>query len=148
MSSTRRVSIDNDELAREFLEDACVLGIQTTMEAHRFIWTINHHFRIDLRYQPDTEIILPKRSKSFLFPYYLYNEPSSELQHIVYVNKHDGEYLLPELKHFDFLWLLKTEHDKSVLLQTILAELRSMDQVQVVAELAGEKIRNKQNLVV
>ena len=148
MSTIRKVTIDNDELAREFLEDACVLGIQTTMEAHRFIWMINRHFRIDLRYQPDAEIVLPKRTKSFLFPYYLFNEPNTELQHIMYVNKHDGEYLLPELKHFDFLWMLKTENDKTSLLAGIMSELRNLEQVQVVAELAGDKIKHKQNLIV
>ncbi len=148
MSAIKKIIIDNDELAREFLEDACVLGIQTAMEAHRFIWAINRGFRLDLRYQPDVEIVLPKRAKNFLFPYYLYQDTISDMLHLVYVNKHDGEYLLPELKHFDFLWVLKSETEKREQLQNIIASLRTMDQVQMVAELAGDKIKHKQNLVV
>lgn len=148
MSNTKKIAIDNEELAREFLEDACVLGIQTAMEAHRFIWHANRNFRLDLRYQPDVEIALQKRSKKFLFPYYQYMDEVADMLHLVYVNQYDGEYLLPELKHFDFLWLLKKPGSKTEQLHQIINNLRNMDQVQMVAELSADKIRHKENLVV
>ena len=148
MSNKTKNEIDNNELAREFLEDACVLGIQTAMEAHFFIWRANQNFRLDLRYQPDVEIALQKRSKKFLFPYYQFFDEMADMLHLVYVNQYDGEYLLPELKHFDFLWVLKKEGSKTELLQQIIQVLRSMDQVQMVAELSADKIKHKENLVV
>ena len=41
---------------------------------------------------------------------------SGTIKHYLYNNEDDGEYLLPEFKHLDFLWLIKDDimHDDDV----------------------------------
>jgi hypothetical protein len=65
----------------------------------------------------------------------------------LYDNKHDGEYLLPEFKHLDFLWLLKDDFVSDEALQHLVKSIRTVNGVQLVVELTNEKIRNKEHLV-
>lgn len=76
-----------------------------------------------------------------------YTEPAKQLTHFIYNNKNDGEYLLPELKHLDFLWLLKGEAAADESLPEIIQQIKTINAVQLVVELTNEKIKNKENLV-
>jgi hypothetical protein len=55
--------------------------------------------------------------------------------------------LLPELKHLDFLWLLKGEAAADESLPEIIQQIKTINAVQLVVELTNEKIKNKENLV-
>ena len=67
--------------------------------------------------------------------------------HYLYNNYHDGEYLLPEFKHLDFLWLLKDDYVTDEFVGNLLYSLKSINGVQLVVELTNEKIKNKEHLV-
>ena len=56
-------------------------------------------------------------------------------------------YLLPEFKHLDFLWLLKGDVVADENLQQLMSSIRGVPGVQMVMELAHEKIRNKGHLI-
>ena len=45
------------------------------------------------------------------------------------------EYLLPEFKHLDFLWLMKGDEVCDEAMQETIQTIRSIPQVQLVAEL-------------
>ena len=69
------------------------------------------------------------------------------LEQYLYVNQFDGEYLLPEFKHLDFLWLMKgDEIDPNWLNETTQA-IRETPSVQLVANLSIEQIKNRENLL-
>ena len=57
------------------------------------------------------------------------------------------EYLLPEFKHLDFLWLLKGDTITEESLDNLIQSIRSVNKVQLVVELTNEKIRNKEHLI-
>jgi hypothetical protein len=73
--------------------------------------------------------------------------PTRSLSHFVYNNQFDGEYLLPEFKHLDFLWLMKGEEAGEEMVNETMAAIRSIPGVQLVLELSHEKIKNKEHLV-
>jgi hypothetical protein len=65
----------------------------------------------------------------------------------LYQNQYDGEYLLPEFKHMDFLWLMKydfVDDDKCDWIKQI---VRNLSGVQLVAEMTPDQIKNKGNMV-
>ncbi|TAL40430.1 MAG: IPExxxVDY family protein, partial [Chitinophagaceae bacterium] len=78
---------------------------------------------------------------------YEFREQSNSLEHYVYNNQFDGEYLLPEFKHLDFLWLMKGDVVSTEMLQQKTESLRNIGGVQLVVELTTEKIKNKEHLV-
>lgn len=130
-----------------FFEGARLLGIQAHVKDYLFSWQINQLLGIDFRVNIDLEIQVVKPARSFFFPIYEYAQPSTCLMHYLYNNKHDGEYLLPEFKHLDFLWLMKDDFVSDEFLGNIIHSLRSIPNVQLVTELTNEKIKNKEHLV-
>lgn len=142
-----KLVLDNKEITGMFFEDARVLGIMAPVKDYQFCWHINTSTGLDFRLNPELEIKLVRKKRDYFFALYEYNEPNKFLSHYIYKNQFDGEYLLPEFKHLDFLWLIKGDEvcDES-LLETI-QTIRSIPQVQLVAELTADKISNKENLV-
>ncbi|CAN5435158.1 hypothetical protein BH10BAC3_BH10BAC3_07850 [soil metagenome] len=142
-----KLIIDNELIAEEYFSDARLLGIQCALEPHQFIWHINRQFLYDFRYQSGSEIVVTKKSRPFRYPIFQCKEPQQELLHIIYANQYDGEYLLSELRYFDYLWLIKGEMNDDSLPGLILNELKAIGHVQLVTELSNEKIINKTQLV-
>lgn len=102
---------------------------------------------MDFRINHEVEIRLKKKKRDYFFSVFEYAEPMGSLCHYVYNNQFDGEYLLPEFKHLDFLWLMKDDIVTDTSLQEIIASIRSITGVQLVVELTNEKIKNKEHLV-
>lgn len=73
--------------------------------------------------------------------------PLGSLVHYLYNNDFDGEFLLPEFKHLDYLWLMKGDVVDDTTLAQIINSIRSISGVQLVVELTNEKIKNKEHLV-
>ncbi len=142
-----KLKIDNEALAEEFFEDSLLLGIVAPIKDYQFSWQLNQMLGLDFRVNNDIEIQLSKKQRKYFFSIYEYVVPAVSLTHYLYNNQYDGEYLLPEFKHLDFLWLIKGDpvaaEDLSILLQSI----RSLQGVQLVSEMAHEKIKNKQHLI-
>ena len=139
--------LDNKEMVDGFFEDARLLGIQAPVKDYNYCWQINQLMGIDFRITNVVEIPLKRKNRMYYFPVYEYAQPSTCLMHYLYNNQHDGEYLLPELRHLDFLWLLKDDYVPNEFLSDLVYSLRSLNGVQLVLELTNEKIKNKEHLV-
>ncbi|ULQ55728.1 IPExxxVDY family protein [Flavihumibacter rivuli] len=142
-----KLKLDVSEMAEEFFEDSKLLGIVAKVKDYQFCWQLNQRFRFRFRLNNDIEIQLSKKQRNYFFPIYQYPEPNSSLIHYLYNNHHDGEYLLPEFKHLDFLWLVKGDVIDQVALQEIIQSIRSISAVQLVTELTNEKIKHKDHLI-
>ena len=102
---------------------------------------------MDFRINNDIEIQLSKRERNYFFAVYEFSEPTGSLSHYLYNNRFDGEYLLPEFKHLDFLWLMKGDIVNEESLQQTINDIKQISGVQLVIELTNQKIRNKEHLV-
>lgn len=142
-----KLKLDLDELAQDFFEDSRLLGIVAPMKDYRFSWLLNHILQFDFRVKNDIEIQLTKKGRQYFFAVYEYREPNGSLCHYLYNNQFDGEYLLPEFRHLDFLWLMKGDLPSEELITEITTSLKSITGVQLVMELTNEKIRNKGHLI-
>jgi hypothetical protein len=142
-----KLSLNNHELAEEFFEDTRLLGIMAPVKDYQFCWNLNSILGMDFRINHEIEIQLKRKKRDYFFTVYEYGEPTGSLSYYVYNNQDDGEYLLPEFKHFDFLWLMKGDFVSDESLQQTIQSIKSIHGVQLVAELTNEKIKNKENLV-
>ena len=143
-----KLIIDNNQIAEAFFENARLVGIQCPVEAHRFVWMANRHFGYRFVYQNEGEIRMVAQKREYEFPIYHCRESNMELDHYLYLNNDDGKHLLAELKHIDFLWLLKGALGNDAFINSLMNELRKMEQVQLVIELTNEKIKHKEHLVI
>jgi hypothetical protein len=142
-----KLVLDTKDMTDGFFEEAKLLGIMAPMRDYQFCWQLNNLLGIDFRINNELEIQLKKKDRNYFFAIYEYPEPSTCLKHYLYRNQHDGEYLLPEFKHLDFLWLLKDDFVSDESLQQLVQSIRTVNGVQLVIELTNEKIKNKEHLV-
>jgi hypothetical protein len=142
-----KLRLNVDELNDDFFEDTRLLGITASVKNYQFCLQLNNLLGYDFRLNSDIEIQLRKKDRTYYFSVYQSTEPNSVLQHYLYHNQFDGEYLLPEFKHMDFLWLMKDDFVDDEKCNWIKQAVKSMNGVQLVAELTNEQIKNKGNMV-
>lgn len=142
-----KLLLNNKDLADEFFEETRLLGIMSPVKDYQFCWHLNSIMGLDFRINNEIEIQLTRKNRNYFFSVYEYNEPANALSHYIYNNQFDGEYLLPEFKHLDFLWLMKGDLVNDGSLQQTIESIRAINGVQLVMELTNEKIKNKEHLV-
>ncbi|HMK27251.1 MAG TPA: IPExxxVDY family protein [Chitinophagaceae bacterium] len=142
-----KLVLDTEKLTDEFFSDTRLIGIMAPVKDYQFCWNLNSTIGLNFRINNDLEIQLTKKKRSYFFTVYEYCEPTRFLSHYVYKNQFDGEYLLPEFKHLDFLWLMKGDEVSDESLQETIQTIKTINSVQLVLELTNEKIKNKEHLV-
>src|SRR6186713_3472601 len=142
-----KLILDAKGLTDCFFEETKLLGIMAPIKDYQFCWQINNLMGVDFRINNDIEIQLTKKQRNYFFAVYEYAEERTSLTHYLYNNQFDGEYLLPEFKHLDFLWLLKGDIVANEFLQQLMDTIKKINGVQLVMELVHDKIRNKGHMI-
>ena len=142
-----KLKLDLEEMAEDFFEDTRLLGIVAPVKDYQLCWLFNQLFRLQFRVNNEIEIQLTRKQRKYFFPVYEYNEPNNSLTHYLYNNQHDGEFLLPEFKHLDYLWLLKGDYVGNQSITDMISSIKSITGVQLVLELTNEQIKNKSHLI-
>jgi hypothetical protein len=142
-----KLFLNHKEMTDGFFEETRLLGIMAPMKAYSFCWQLNNLLNFDFRINNEIEIQLNKKNRNYFFSVYEYPEKNTSVVHYLYNNQHDGEYLLPELKHLDFLWLLKGDIIEEVEMQNLQNSIKTIRGVQLIVELTNEKIKNKEHLI-
>ena len=142
-----KLKLDMSGAADDFFCDAHLLGIVAPIRDYQFCWQLNQRFRFQFRVNNDIVIQMNKKNRNYYFPIYQYAEPNQFLTHYLYKNHHDGEYLLPEFRHLDFLWLIKGDDVSATFIAEIIQNIRLINAVQLVTELTNEKIKHKEHLI-
>lgn len=142
-----KLILDPKELTEGFFEETRLLGIMAPMKDYLFCWQLNNILGVDFRINNEIEIQLKKKNRYYFFAVYQYVEPHTSVVHYLYNNQFDGEYLLPEFKHLDFLWLVKGDAIQEGQFNNMLESVRSIKGVQLVVELTNQKIKHKEHLI-
>ena len=142
-----KLRLDLEELAEDFFRNSRLAGIVAPIKDYQLCWQLNQLLSIDLRNNNDIEIQLKRKRRDYYFAVFQYNEPNNSLVHYVYNNQFDGEYLLPEFRHLDFLYLLKGDVVADDFLNHLMDTIRKINGVQLVMELAHDKVRNKGHMI-
>jgi hypothetical protein len=144
---SNKLILDTKDLTESFFDDTRLLGVMASVKDYQFCWHLNSATGLNFRINNELEIQLSKKNRNYYFSVYEYIEPTRFLSHYVYKNQFDGEYLLPEFKHLDFLWLMKGDEVGDESLQETIQTIKAINSVQLVLELTNEKIKNKEHLV-
>lgn len=142
-----KLKIDNESIAREFFENSFLIGIVAPIKDYQFSWYLNQRLGVNFRTNNSLEIQLLKKKRNYFFSVYDFADSNNATYHLLYNNQNDGEYLLPEFKHLDFLWLIKGEELDTATLKELLPSIRAIPAVQLVNEMSSDKIKHKQHLI-
>ncbi len=142
-----KIILDQDAINESDFEGSRILGITAPIKNYQFCILLNQYMGFEFRFNPNHEIALKRKNRTYYFSMYEGNEPNTSIQHFVYHNQFDGEYLLPELKHMDFIWWIRGEWIEDEKVNDILQTVRGIKGVQLVAELTPDQIKNKGHLI-
>jgi hypothetical protein len=136
-----------DEINEDFFEDTRLLGIMAPLKSYQLCLQLNGLLGYQFRLNTEIDIHVRKKDRNYYFSVYQSSEANSFLEHYLYHNQFDGEYLLPEFRHIDFLWLMKGDFVDDEKCQFIRQTVNSIAGVQLVVELTNEQIKNKGNMI-
>jgi hypothetical protein len=141
--------LDMGDLTETFFEDTRILGLVAPVKDYQLCWHLNNVLRFDFRNNPEITIELKKKSldTTFYFKVSEYREPYRALAHYLYNNHFEGEYLLPEYKKLDFIWLLTGDVVTDEFFEHLMDMVNQLSCVSMVLELHPSGIRNKGNLI-
>ncbi|CAN5308970.1 hypothetical protein BH11BAC6_BH11BAC6_11120 [soil metagenome] len=142
-----KLKLNTDGITDDFFEDTRLLGITAAAKSYRFCWTVNNATGFNFRLNPYIEVHLHKKGRQYFFPVYQFMILNTDVSHYIYHNQNDGEYLLPEFRHMDFLWLIKGNSFCDADCQNLVQAIKKINGVQLIAELTNEQIKNKGNLM-
>lgn len=142
-----KFTLDTRNLTDDFFDEARLIGIMAPMKNYQFCWLVNHSLGVDFRVNNELEIPLKRKGRTYFFSIYEYADENTCLKHYLYNNKHEGEFLLPEFKHMDFLWLLKGDYVSDEKITGYIDSLKGLSSIQLVTELSCDKIRHKEHLI-
>ncbi len=147
MSQVQKLRLNMDEINEDFFEDTRLLGIMAPLKSYQLCLQLNGLLGYQFRLNTDIDIHVRKKERNYYFSVYQSPEANSFLEHFLYHNQFDGEYLLPEFRHIDFLWLMKGDFVDDEKCQFIRQTVNSIAGVQLVVELTNEQIKNKGNMI-
>ena len=130
----------------DFFEGSYILGIVSTLKNYLFCWHIQHHLNIYFGTSEDMQINLVKNQRTYSFTVYEYSDPLSLDHYQLFTNKNDGEFLLPELQHLDYIWLFKGVNGNLLNFKKIQSLLKNIPGVQMVVDIDQSRIKSKNNL--
>lgn len=142
-----KLQLDTSQMTEDFYEEFRLVGVVAPIPDYRFCWQINQVLEFNFRLDNDIDIHLEKKGRKYFYPVYKNTSSARQLEHLIFKNQDDGEFLLPEFRHIDFLWMLRREYVADDELQELIAAIRSLQVVQMAVELKREKIRNKEHLI-
>ena len=142
-----KLSIDNDSLAEAFFEDACLMGIMAPIPDYYSCNLLKDQLGIQFTNDISSEIQLKRKKRNYFFSVFRCPEPNSPVEHVLYNNRYEGRYLLPECKHIDYVWMIHGLSTTDEQVQELIHVLRSLKEVQLLAELSADKVRHKKNLI-
>jgi hypothetical protein len=142
-----KLKLNNEDLAEVFLEECLIFGIVAPVRNYQFVSSINRYMGCSFRLNNDLEIQLRNKSRNYHFSIFEYEVPQTTNWYYLYHNQHMGEYLLPEVKHLDFLWMVRGDAIVGEDIQGLQQSIRNLPAVQFVSELTPDKIKNKTNLI-
>jgi hypothetical protein len=141
-----KLIIDNEAITEDFFSDTRLIGIVAPIKNYQFCWQLNNLLGFNFRLDTEIDKQLRRKNRQYFFSVYLHEEDNF-LKYYLFHNHCDGEYLLPEFKHMDFMLLMKGDHVDDDKCSHIIATIKSIASVQMVSELTNEKIKNKEHLV-
>lgn len=144
-----KLKLDMGDLTESFFEDTRLIGLVAPVSDYQLCWHLNNELRFDFRNNPDITIPFKKKNLDTI-SYFTVSEcmeQYSALAHYLYNNQFKGEYLLPDLKQLDYIWLMKGDTVSDEFTRNLMEMVNELNCVRLVIELDPTAMKHKGNLI-
>jgi hypothetical protein len=142
-----KLKLDQDSMIDSYFETVRLIGFTAPLPSHFFCWKLNKDLGANFRLSNENLVRLKKKTRDYYFNVFKWNDLATSTEHNLYNNKNDGEYLLPEFRNIDYLWLIKGDRIEEDYVNSIKNYAAQIEGIQFVVELTNEKIKNKGHLI-
>ena len=137
----------SNSLLIDYEFECLLVGIVTQLRDYQFAWLLNQSFLISLRKEPGYELHFRKKNISVAFPWFKYDDPLNKNVIHLLGNKAQSEFILPEIKQADFLFMIQG-YVSSDYQKTIIEKLKALVPVQTFVVLNANELKSKENLII
>lgn len=138
-----KFTLDTDDTGEP---DFLLVGICSHAKSYRLCWSLNQNMALKLVDMGQPIVITnPRKKTSVSFDVYNCHDEESRINYYLICNKSGDGYLLPELKHVDYLLMLK--ENLYINLSDTIRRVRRSDQVLTAFPIGPEEIRSMENLL-
>lgn len=138
------ITIKKFDLDIEFEYDFLLYGIVSQEKAHRLAWFINRTNLFNFVRVQDYELNLG--GKDCGFTQFQFHEEENHLYYTLLANRDEQSLLLPDVKNFDYLMIIKGALDFFEE-DVFKASLKQISVVQLIYPIETEKLKSKQHLI-
>ncbi|MFI5204053.1 MAG: IPExxxVDY family protein [Flavobacteriales bacterium] len=133
--------LDND-----FDYELLLIGISSHARDYRVCWSLNSTMRLNLsRIDKGLKMPASKNADPNEFTLFEYEDEETRIFYSLIANKNKNAYLIPELKHADYLLMLR--NNITIDIPNLLERVRSCDQVLTAFEIQTEELKSRDNLI-
>jgi hypothetical protein len=145
--SKAKLVLSNEQLEEAFFDSSWLIGIMAPAKDYQLCWNLNRALGFNFRANNELEICLESKQKKFYFTVFEFEEPTKTVWHYIFNNHYKAEFLLPELKNVDYIWMLKGDFYQQSEVRLLMDQIREVPSVQLVTLLKPDELKNKRNLI-
>jgi hypothetical protein len=126
-------------------DDYLLTGMQCALSDYKLAWLINRELTLQLKRAEDISFY-DHDAVVAAFAYFDYYDELNRISYQLFANKDESVFLLPELKHMDYLLMIKgvLEHFS---MESFTGKLKSLPGVQFATRLEHLNLKSKHNLI-
>lgn len=103
---TLSLQLDHTAVEEDFFEDLKMFCLICPHEPYHLAWHINGTLPFNFKRTPNQDILMGND----YYVVYEYEEPINQIQHYLVASRSKTNYILPELRNIDFIWMIKGGH--------------------------------------
>lgn len=133
--------LDSNEMHESFFRDTVLIGIVCAYPSYRFCALMNSCFDLRLARDGESDVCVKSQNNSNYFALYRYHAPMTSNEFSLYELKREKQFLLPELKQLDYLFMMKgpTAEDDA---DKYTEALRTIPDIQLAQLIDMERLKN------
>jgi hypothetical protein len=142
-----KFKLSTSEIEEAFFEDTALISINCDKPVYVLCHMLNIAVKMQFERKVNYNITIGRKSgDQFTFPVYQSFSRFDHKCHTLYKIKSEEVHLLPHLRNFDYLWLVRSD-DPYTDASDILKQIRQMKDIQFAGLLDKEKIKNLDYLI-
>lgn len=123
-----------------------LIGISSHLRDYRISWALNKALGIALSKENDFEIVHKKQGDAQFYSHYAFTCEQTQRIYHLFSNKCPNGYLLPEIKHADYLLMLDGNFNNQVI-EELCKLVRKTQHINAVFNIDVETLKSKKNLI-
>lgn len=143
-----KLILDANDMHESFFRDTVLIGIVCAYPSYRFCALMNSCLDLRLARDGESDICVKNsQNTSSYFAFYRYQEPMASNEFSLYELKREKQFLLPELKQLDYLFMMKgpeAEEDADKYTEA----LRTIPDIQLAQLIDMDKLKNVDYLMI